>query len=106
MEIDDADFIARLRERLASTVALPADHASFVADPLSAWIEDAIGLTTDTPTDRLIRRKPRAIQWAGRCCRRVGVGRRRHARGGKLRGVMIRRGRLKDLAKFAALVQP
>jgi ATP-dependent helicase YprA (DUF1998 family) len=61
VEIDDADFIARLQERLASAGALPTDHASFVADPLSAWIEDAIGLTTDRSTGRLIRRKPRAI---------------------------------------------
>jgi hypothetical protein len=61
IDVTDLDFKARLRDRLASTTARATDYASFIADPLSAWIEDAIGLTTDSTTGRLIRRKPRAI---------------------------------------------
>lgn len=61
IDIEDPTFKTRLRDRLAATLTPPEDHSSFIADPLSAWIEDAIGLTTDSVTGRLIRRKPRAI---------------------------------------------
>ncbi len=62
VDLDDADFVAALRERVTSGEEPPSDHASFITDPLSAWIEDAIGLTTETASGRLIRRPPRAIR--------------------------------------------
>lgn len=61
IDIDDPDFKTKLKERLEPATAPPADYASFITDPLSAWIEDAIGLTGDSTTGRLIRRKPRAL---------------------------------------------
>jgi ATP-dependent helicase YprA (DUF1998 family) len=60
-DMDDPDFKTRLRDRLTPAAPPPTDFAPFVADPLSAWIEDAIGLTKDSTTGRLIRRKPRSI---------------------------------------------
>lgn len=39
----------------------PLDYDTFVAHPLSAWIEGAFGLTTDSESGRLKRREPRSI---------------------------------------------
>jgi ATP-dependent helicase YprA (DUF1998 family)/very-short-patch-repair endonuclease len=65
VDVEDAAFVAALKKRVASATAPPTDHASFIADPLSAWIEDAIGLTTESSSGRLIRRQPRAIYGPG-----------------------------------------
>lgn len=59
----DASFVARLRERIADpATTAPADFTSFVADPLSSWLETTFGLTKEPGTGRLIRtREPRSI---------------------------------------------
>jgi len=61
-DISDSVFVAELRGRVQDeTSPLPDDYASFVADPLSSWIETTFGLTTEASSGRLIRSKPRSI---------------------------------------------
>ncbi len=56
----DPDFIRELRRRVESDDDAPAGHAEFVRDPLSSWIEDALGLEDDG--GRLVRRIPRRLR--------------------------------------------
>lgn len=52
----------KLRLRVADEASEPAtDHASFVADPLAAWIESTFGLQREAATGRAIRAKPRSL---------------------------------------------
>ncbi|MBN1430613.1 MAG: DEAD/DEAH box helicase [Anaerolineae bacterium] len=44
-----------------SAVQPPLDYNAFVDHPLSAWIESAFGITTDTESGRLKRCEPRSI---------------------------------------------
>jgi superfamily II DNA/RNA helicase len=62
VDTHDPLFVGSLRDRVASETPPPKDFDAFVADPLSAWIEDAIGLTTESASARLVRRRPRAIR--------------------------------------------
>lgn len=61
-DLGDPAFIQRLRTRLESRIAPPlGDTAAFLADPLSSWIESALGLRMEVGTGRLIRCTPRSL---------------------------------------------
>ena len=61
-ELDDAAYIDRLRERLASgNPPVAGDANAFLADPLSSWIESTLGLQRESASDRLVRCKPRSL---------------------------------------------
>jgi ATP-dependent helicase YprA (DUF1998 family)/very-short-patch-repair endonuclease len=62
--VDDPVFVTALRERVESSRDPPEDHDAFLADPLSSWIEDSLGLRTDS-SGRLVRRSPRPIHGPG-----------------------------------------
>ena len=60
--LTDPIFLKNLRDRVADPDQHPsADHESFIRDPLSIWIENTFGITSEKESDRLIRSKPRAI---------------------------------------------
>ncbi len=54
------DLARRVREHSENAGSLP-DYSSFIADPLSRWIENTFGVTTDVFTQRLIRATPRSV---------------------------------------------
>jgi ATP-dependent helicase YprA (DUF1998 family)/very-short-patch-repair endonuclease len=58
---NDSAFVAALRERLLSDAAPPGDTDTFLADPLSSWIESNLGLRHEPDTGRLVRCKPRSL---------------------------------------------
>lgn len=61
--VQDPTFIEALTDRVADLEAEPAkDHDGFVADPLSRWIESALGITSEPETGRLVRAAPRPIR--------------------------------------------
>jgi ATP-dependent helicase YprA (DUF1998 family)/very-short-patch-repair endonuclease len=61
-DLGDSSFVQRLRARLESgTEPPPGDAASFLADPLSAWIESTLGLREEPGSGRLIRCMPRSL---------------------------------------------
>jgi ATP-dependent helicase YprA (DUF1998 family) len=57
----DPSTIDRLRDRARSGVHPPTDYESFIADPLSAWIESTLGVTSEAGSGRLVRVRPRTI---------------------------------------------
>lgn len=60
--LTDPIFLKNLRDRVADPDRHPsADHESFIRDPLSIWIENTFGITSEKESGRLIRSKPRAI---------------------------------------------
>ena len=60
--ITDTQFLDELRRRLAESEGpSPTDYASFIADPLSVWIESTFGLRSEDGTGRLVRARPRGI---------------------------------------------
>lgn len=63
LDIQSADFTARLTERLRSGAPPPAERAVFLADPLSIWIETTFGLVSE-PDGRLRRATPLSIESA------------------------------------------
>jgi len=61
--LTDPAFVRALTERVRDESRRPPpDYASFVADPLSIWIESTFGLTTDQ--GRLVRARPKPISGA------------------------------------------
>jgi len=63
-KFDPADpaLVDRLRNRVAdSSLRSSSRFAEFVGDPLSVWIESALGLKEEASSGRLIRRDPRAL---------------------------------------------
>lgn len=55
-------FLKKLHDRVADADwNLPVEYENFVKDPLSIWIENIFGITSETESGRLIRSKPRAI---------------------------------------------
>ncbi len=62
-DITVPDFVELLRRRISDPAVKPPEKfADFVADPLSVWLEDTIGLVKDPASNRLLRRQPRGIQ--------------------------------------------
>lgn len=53
--------LEHLIERVAGRHPSPADHQAFVADPLSAWVEQTFGVMSEPGSGRLIRSAPRAL---------------------------------------------
>ncbi|MEI6314282.1 MAG: DEAD/DEAH box helicase, partial [Syntrophus sp. (in: bacteria)] len=60
--LSDTVFLQKLKERVISADQLPPDiYRDFIQDPLSIWIENTFGITTEKQSGRLIRSNPRAI---------------------------------------------
>ena len=60
--LSDPSFLQNLRDRVIdANNHPPADHQSFIQEPLSIWIENTFGIATEKESGRLIRSKPRAI---------------------------------------------
>lgn len=60
---DDASFRSDLKQRVSSGAPAPRSFNSFVHDPLSSWLESALGL--DQAGGRLVRRHPRQLGGSG-----------------------------------------
>src|SRR5262245_22528075 len=56
---DDEEFLRALRARIDGEP--PRDYEAFLADPLAAWVETSLGLTTEPHGGRLVRALPRPI---------------------------------------------
>lgn len=62
VDINDPAFVKELTERVTDPNRKPPlDYESFVADPLSIWIESSFGVETEPEDQRLIRMDPRSI---------------------------------------------
>lgn len=60
--LTDPVFLQKLKERILSADQHPAEsYHDFTQDPLSIWIENTFGITTEKESGRLIRSNPRAI---------------------------------------------
>jgi superfamily II DNA/RNA helicase/very-short-patch-repair endonuclease len=61
-DIGDAGFVRDLREELDRSGSIPPEtRESFLASPLSSWIESTLGLADEPGTGRLVRSKPMPI---------------------------------------------
>ena len=60
-DASEATAVARLRDRVAADTPAPSDYEDFVADPLTAWIEAHLGVTSEEGSGRLVRVPPRTI---------------------------------------------
>lgn len=59
----DADYLQHLRDRVSMpTEEIPRGFASFLADPLSSWVEGAFGLRSLPSSGRLVRQTPRPVR--------------------------------------------
>jgi len=59
-DLKTADFAAALGDRIQDS-HVPHDYAGFVQDPLSIWLENTLGISTEPESGRLVRAKPRPI---------------------------------------------
>jgi ATP-dependent helicase YprA (DUF1998 family) len=59
-DLHDQAFRASLRRRIEDGGDAPPTYAEFVTDPLSSWVETALGLDDDS--GRLVRRVPRRLR--------------------------------------------
>jgi ATP-dependent helicase YprA (DUF1998 family) len=60
--LTDAGFLSQLRDRLTMPgLTPPTSFASFVADPLSIWLESTFGVQRDESTGRLVRAQPKSV---------------------------------------------
>lgn len=61
-DFDDPAFVEELKARIADPAVRPAsDFESFIADPLSVWLESTFGVAIEADGGRLVRTKPRSI---------------------------------------------
>ncbi len=61
-DLSDPSFLKQLKVRVSdSNLHPPTDYQGFIADPLSIWIENTFGVTTEKDSDRLIRTTPKSI---------------------------------------------
>jgi ATP-dependent helicase YprA (DUF1998 family)/very-short-patch-repair endonuclease len=59
--LEDPGFIHRLKERITDETHIPStSYHQFINDPLSCWLESALGIRQEPP-GRLVRRTPRSI---------------------------------------------
>jgi hypothetical protein len=64
--LDAPEFIEELTQRVSDpNWQAPKDYQSFIADPLSIWIESTFGIRTESGSDRLVRAQPRSISGKG-----------------------------------------
>ena len=64
--LDAPEFIEELTQRVSGpNWQAPKDYQSFIADPLSIWIESTFGIRTESGSDRLVRAQPRSISGKG-----------------------------------------
>jgi ATP-dependent helicase YprA (DUF1998 family)/very-short-patch-repair endonuclease len=60
--LSDPDFVKKLQNRVIDAdLHPPTEHQGFIQDPLSIWIENTFGITSEKESGRLIRSKPRSI---------------------------------------------
>lgn len=59
--LNDPAYIAKLKARVLATPTA-ATYETFVADPLSSWIESMLGISTEAGSERLLRVSPRPIR--------------------------------------------
>ncbi len=85
-DISDSAFVSDLKACLAQADHQPPrTYAEFISDPLSIWLEDTFGLTTEPGTERLVRAQPRSISgderaaWALRTLTGVPIASCEHA---------------------------
>lgn len=62
-DASDPAAVQALRSRVESEDPPPSTYTEFIADPLSAWMESAFGLTADA-SGRLVRQTPSSIRGA------------------------------------------
>ncbi|MBW2032151.1 MAG: DEAD/DEAH box helicase [Deltaproteobacteria bacterium] len=61
-DLSDPSFLEQLEIRVSdSNLHPPSDYQGFIADPLSIWIENTFGVTTEKESGRLIRTTPKSI---------------------------------------------
>ncbi|HEV8356873.1 MAG TPA: hypothetical protein VGQ17_08940, partial [Gemmatimonadales bacterium] len=71
-DLADPAFATELRRRVDDPrTPPPGDYASFVNDPLSAWIESTFGITTEAATGRLVRTPPQSLSGPEGAARRL-----------------------------------
>jgi len=61
IDASDRAFVDSLRRQIESGSPPSADYAAFASEPLSAWVEHALGLR-DAGDGRLVRRVPRRLR--------------------------------------------
>jgi ATP-dependent helicase YprA (DUF1998 family)/very-short-patch-repair endonuclease len=73
-DVTDPAFRDELKTRITDpTRRPPADYRSFVADPLSVWIESTFGVHPDRTGTRLVRPRPSAIRGAAGAAARLSA---------------------------------
>ncbi|MCH8291523.1 hypothetical protein IH992_10535 [Candidatus Poribacteria bacterium] len=61
-DFSDSAVVSELKKRVNEEDATPPrDYQGFVSSPLSIWIENTFGITTEAESGRIIRAKPRSI---------------------------------------------
>jgi ATP-dependent helicase YprA (DUF1998 family)/very-short-patch-repair endonuclease len=70
----DSSFIGELRGRVANLEREPSSkYMEFVADPLSIWIEQELGLRREDGTDRLVRAVPQSLSGENGAARKLAM---------------------------------
>jgi len=60
--LSSPDFATKLRDVISAQEShQPNDYGSFIHDPLSAWIENILGISLHPDSGRLVRTKPRPV---------------------------------------------
>jgi len=73
-DLGDPEFVAGLTTAVDRTgPATSADQGAFAAEPLTRWIEEALGIATDKEGGRLTRRLPRTIHGPGGVAEELAV---------------------------------
>lgn len=61
-DLDSADFVEDLRQRILDNTRLPESYLELIEDPLARWIESTLGLKKSEEAEKLVRQKPRPIE--------------------------------------------
>jgi len=62
MDLNDPSFIKQLKDRVGDPAQQPSqNYEDFIQDPLSIWIENTFGVTTEKEFHRLIRTTPISV---------------------------------------------
>src|SRR5207247_2230939 len=59
--VTDSAYVDSLRKRITPSAEVPDQYEGFATDPLSSWIESALGVTPEPQSGRLVRQMPRSI---------------------------------------------
>lgn len=72
-DLEDHSFVSGLTARIRDERRSSTDYESFVSDPLSIWIENTFGVTTEEDTGRLVRTMPRSISGPDGAAQKLAV---------------------------------